>query len=289
MTRPRLMAAAIAVAGLLAACPSSENGGDRAAPSTVADTGSGDVWRASEVVDGDTLKVVGPDGEVTVRVLGINTPETDECFSSQATEALEQLVMDVDLVLVSDTTDIDQFGRSLRYIETVGGLDLGAELVAGGYAISRRYEPDVARDSRYSVLQDEAQRDRLGLWAPDACGAPVVEGEVIEVTVNEDAPGDDTENLNGEWVRFSNVADASIDLSDWQVADETASNRYEFDDFVLQVGRSVTLFTGCGDDTDDEVYWCAGANAVWNNSGDTVFLRDPNGNLVAVFSYGTSG
>jgi endonuclease YncB( thermonuclease family) len=245
-------------------------------------------WRATEVVDGDTLYVVGPGGELKVRVLGINTPESGECFSEEATDALEDLVADADLVLVTDQTDLDQFERSLRYVETAEGLDVGAVLVAGGYAISRRYEPDVARDALYSDLQATARRDRVGLWAPDACGDPVVEGMVIEIDVNADAPGDDSENLNGEWVRFTSVADKPIDLDDWEVADESASHRYSFDEFVLDPGRSVTLYTGCGDDDDEEVFWCVGGSAVWNNAGDTVFLRDPNGNLVAVFAYGES-
>lgn len=57
---------------------------------------------------------------------------------------------------------------------------------------------------------------------PDACGDPVVEGLVIEVEINADAPGDDSENLNGEWVRFTSVADKPIDLENWEVAGESA-------------------------------------------------------------------
>ena len=38
-------------------------------------------------------------------------------------------------------------------------------------------------------------------------------------------------------------------------------------------GAAVTLFTGCGTDTDVERYWCNSDSAVWNNGGDTVFLR----------------
>ena len=255
--------------------------------SATPDSGA-DFWRATEVVDGDTLYVVGSGGELKVRVLGINTPESGECFSEEATDALEDLVADADLVLVADQTDLDQFERSLRYVETAEGLDVGAALVAGGYAISRRYEPDVARNALYSDLQATAQRDRVGLWAPDACGDPVVEGMVIEIEVNADAPGDDSENLNGEWIRFTSVADKPIDLDDWEVADESASHRYSFEEFLLDPGGSVTLYTGCGDDDDEEVFWCEGGSAVWNNAGDTVFLRDPSGNLVAVFAYGES-
>lgn len=275
------------VASLLASCTS--DGNRPVASDGTSGTSTSGLFRSTEVVDGDTLHVIGPDGgELTVRVIGINTPESGECFSSEATQALDDLVADADLVLISDRTDLDQFERSLRYVETANGLDVGAALVAGGYAISRRYEPDVARDALYSDLQTAAQRDQIGLWAPDACGAPVVVGKVIEVEENANAPGDDSDNLNGEWVRFTSVADKPIDMDDWEVADESASHRYSFDRFVLDPGRSVTLYTGCGDDGSDEVFWCNSSGPVWNNGGDTVFLRDPSGNLVAVFAYGES-
>ena len=54
---------------------------------------------------------------------------------------------------------------------------------------------------------------------------------------------------------------------------------------MLEPGASVTLFTGCGIDTATERYWCNEDSAVWNNSGDTVFLYDPAGNTVVTESY----
>ena len=56
--------------------------------------------------------------------------------------------------------------------------------------------------------------------------------------------------------------------------------------FIL---KGVTLFSGCGPDDETARYWCMSGSAVWNNSGDTVFLRDPSGNIVASLSYGDSG
>jgi hypothetical protein len=47
----------------------------------------------------------------------------------------------------------------------------------------------------------------------------------------------------------------------------------------------VRLVTGCGDDTSRTLHWCADGSAVWNNDGDTVFLRDDAGNLVASLTY----
>ncbi len=241
-------------------------------------------WRAVDVVDGDTLDVSGPGGELTVRIVGINTPEIDECLYEEAAEAVAELVDGEDLVLVRDESDVDRFGRALRYVELADGTDVGAALVADGLALARRYEPDTARHGRYAELQRSAREAGLGLWAPDACGVATT-GVSIDVEVNADAPGDDNENLNGEWVRFTNTGPEPVDLDGWEVADESATHRYEFDDAVLGPDASITLFTGCGSDTDDARYWCATNSAVWNNDGDTVFLRDPRGNNVVVSAY----
>src|SRR6056297_1071409 len=67
-------------------------------------------WRAVDVVDGDTLGVAGPDGELTVRIVGVNTPEVDECLYDEATDALAALVEGEELVLVRDESDVDRFG-----------------------------------------------------------------------------------------------------------------------------------------------------------------------------------
>jgi endonuclease YncB( thermonuclease family) len=295
---------ALATTALLAGCTSASSDGATAtggppvetpvetdpttAPPTSANEGT-DAWRSTEIVDGDTLYVSGPAGELEVRIIGINTPESGECFSEEATDALAALVDGNDLVLVADRSDVDQFGRALRYVETIDGVDVGAELVANGFAIARRYPPDDARADTYAALQRDAQREERGLWAPDACGSSDLGGVDIVIDVNADAPGDDGLNLNGEWVRFTNAGAEAIDLDGWEVADESASNRYTFSDLGLEPGAQVTLFSGCGPDDGTARYWCVSGSAVWNNSGDTVFLRDRNGNIVASLSYGDSG
>ncbi len=240
-------------------------------------------WAVASITDGDTLDVNGPDGRWTVRIIGINTPERGECFADEAAAALTALAAG-DLVLISDRSDTDQYDRKLRYIETVDGVDIGGEMVRGGYAIARRYEPDTARAATYERLQAEAEAAGFGLWAPDACG-PATSGVSIDLDIRYDADGNDNNNLNDEWVRFTNAGNSPLDLNGWQVADESASHRYNFRNLILQPGAAVTLYTGCGTDTDAERYWCNTGTAVWNNSGDTVFLRDPSGNNVITETY----
>ena len=296
--RRRAALVGLIAAVLLAAC-SSTNPDDAAGGSSVETRTSNpppqsatvgtDNWRSTEIVDGDTLYVSGPIGELEVRIVGVNTPESGECFSEEATDALAELVTGNDLVLVVDRSDVDQFGRGLRYVETADGVDVGAELVADGFAIARRYPPDDARADTYAELQRTAQREGRGLWAPDACGDSELDGVEIVIDVNADVPGDDGVNLNGEWVRFTNAGSDTVDLDDWEVADESASHRYTFNGLRLEPGAEVTLFSGCGPDDETVRHWCVSGSAVWNNSGDTVFLRDGNGNIVALLSYGESG
>jgi micrococcal nuclease len=236
------------------------------------------------VTDGDTIDVAGPDGSLTVRLIGINTPESDECWADQATAALSALIAGQAVTLVRDSSDTDQYGRALRYVEIAGGVDVGAALVESGHAISRRYEPDTSRSDRYDALQAQASDAGLGQWASDACGTPVASVS-ITVEIRFDAAGDDNNNLNDEWVRFINAGANPVDLDGWVVADESASHRYTFAGIVLVPGGSVTLYTGCGIDAPAARYWCNTSSAVWNNSGDTVFLRDPSGNNVVVHRY----
>jgi len=242
-------------------------------------------WTTVEVIDGDTIRVAGPDGEQKVRMVGINAPEQDECFYDEATAALQYSLGDRDLRLVRDVSDVDQYGRLLRYVELADGTDVGAELVEGGFVRSHHYEPDVSRNGEYDDLQAVAEQAGRGLWAPDACGTPVASGVSIAVDGQYDAPGDDNLNLNEEWVRFTNTGTAPIDMTGWQVADESSSHRYTFDDLALAPGASVTLFTGCGSDTATARHWCNEDSAVWNNGGDTVFLRDAAGSNVVAETY----
>lgn len=261
--------------------------GPRTSTPGLPDAPAGTGWSVVRVVDGDTLVVTDGAAETTVRLIGINTPEAGECLADEATAALIELVANGDVSLAADVSDRDSFGRALRYVETAAGLDAGRELVERGLAIERRYEPDVARSATYRAAQESARTAGRGMWAADACGEPDVTA-AIEIDVFADPPGDDTKDLNSEWVRFTNASSEAIDLDGWQVADESASHRYTFDELLVPPGQSVTLHSGCGADTATVRYWCNTGSAIWNNSGDTVFLRDANGNLVAHLGYGDS-
>lgn len=234
------------------------------------------------VLDGDTLDVRLPDGRTDrVRLLGVNAPEDGECFSTEAAAELERLVGDEAVVLVPDESDRDRYDRLLRYVE-VGGHDVGADLVDGGFAVVRVSEPDVAREAELRRREAAARDAGRGLWSPSACGPPSGQAGALSLAgLRLDAEGNDAENLNDEWVEVRNTGSAAVDLTGWGVRDESSSHRFTFPErFQLGPGTTVRIHSGCGVGSATELFWCTSGSAIWNNDGDTALLLDPAGNIV---------
>jgi len=83
-----------------------------------------------------------------VRYLGINTPESVdprkpvECFGKEASLKNKELVLNKKVVLEKDISEIDKYGRLLRYVY-VDGIFINLELIKQGYAQVATYPPDV--------------------------------------------------------------------------------------------------------------------------------------------------
>lgn len=236
------------------------------------------------ITDGDTLRLLIDGVNEPVRLIGINAPEGGECLAAEAAGRLGELVASGPITLRTDQTDRDQFDRLLRYVHA-DDVFVNEALVAEGLALAVRYEPDVAESDRLEAAQASAESSGVGMWDPAACGAAST-GTIEIGEVHYDASGNDNDNLNDEWVELINPGGTAVDLAGWSVKDESATHRYRFPDaFSLGQGQTVRLHTGCGDDTTSSLYWCNQGSAVWNKSGDTVFVLDANGNVVVAESY----
>ncbi len=129
------------------------------------------------VIDGDTIVVLDEGEKVTVRMIGIDAPETGkgnrpkECFGEEAGAHLSELLGMDEVVLISDTSQdlFDKYGRALMYVEQ-NGEDINALMIADGYAHEYTYRTPYARQALYRTAKDDAQHAQKGLWAPEACG-----------------------------------------------------------------------------------------------------------------------
>lgn len=147
----------------LAAC-STPSEGARPSPTVV------------EIIDGDTL-VIDFDGHVeTVRLLGVDTPETVDpnrpvqCFGAEASQFLEDsLPPGTPVDVVRDIEARDRFGRLLVYLSrTDDGTFVNAELLRGGYGDIAIYAPNTAYREQLEHALATARTSNAGLWG--ACG-----------------------------------------------------------------------------------------------------------------------
>ena len=99
-------------------------------------------------------------------------------------------------------------------------------------------------------------------------------GQVAVVLENSqlNAPGNDNENLNQQYICLQNRAETPVNMSGWLLRDAKGAT-YTFPSFELQPGTCVLVHTGNGTDTDTDLYWGRGSS-VWCNEGDTVSLYD---------------
>jgi micrococcal nuclease len=144
----------------------------------------------ASVTDGDTIRVLLNGGNEPVRLILIDTPETNdpnnpaECFGSEATAFLAWLLgLGGTLYLEPDVTDRDRFDRLLRYawLDFGGGeVYLVNEAMArSGYAAQATFPPDVKYETQIREAAAFAREHGYGLWA--ACQTDA-EGDTNELT-----------------------------------------------------------------------------------------------------------
>lgn len=138
--------------------PSSE--GTPASDAAPASEAERSVWSVVSFIDGDTFDAERDGTRERVRIIGIDTPEREQCGYAEASAALRDAIGGGSVTLVSGAeTDRDTYGRLLRYVE-VDDADVGLDLIERGLAVARY-------DSRSGQPHD---RERT-YWAADDASA----------------------------------------------------------------------------------------------------------------------
>lgn len=237
------------------------------------------------VIDGDSLAVAVNGIREEVRLIGINTPESDECHGEAARDAMRTIVEGAALVLVaSGDEERDQFGRLLRDV-FADGVWVNGFQVAEGHAVA--VQSGETTEAALIAAELNAFENGRGMWALDACG-PIPPDGALQVRVGDvryDPPGRDFENKEEEFVSIVNEGSAPVDLVGWGIRDESSQHRFTFPAVMLGPGDALRIRTGCGEDSDRDLYWCA-QDPVWSNGGDTVILQNGEGTVIDRFKYG---
>ena len=102
-----------------------------------------------------------------------------------------------------------------------------------------------------------------------------------------DAPGDDRQNLNGEWVQISNTGNDTVFIAGWVLSDKGRNTGYIFPAIYLVPGESITIYSGSGM-MNNTALFMGKTEPVWGNNGDTAVLKDGRGTVIDTAAEGVS-
>ena len=131
--------------------------------------GAADAVEVLRVIDGDTIIVASGEGSETVRLLGIDTPETHHptkpvgCWGPEAEEFTREHLEGRFVTLEDDIERTDLYGRHLAYVH-LDGERFNDRLLIEGYARILTIAPNGVY--RRVMLEEEMQAHRAnrGLW-----------------------------------------------------------------------------------------------------------------------------
>lgn len=136
-----------------------------------------------EVLDGDTVSVIYQGEQASVRLIGIDTPEsvhTDESknneYGKMASSFTRELLSDVEyLYLEFDISKYDTYERLLAYVyldeEATFEESINFLLVAEGYALNKEFKPNIKHASALASACRTAKAEDKGLWSVDGIDA----------------------------------------------------------------------------------------------------------------------
>ncbi|OGO14848.1 MAG: hypothetical protein A2Z02_00425 [Chloroflexi bacterium RBG_16_48_7] len=116
-----------------------------------------------EIIDGDTVRI---EGNISVRYLGVDTPEIGEPYYIESKYYNARLLQGRKITLQIDITDKDAYGRLLRYVYA-DTVMVNTELVRQGYAFvyAKSKFPDNKNYDIFKSALDEAIGRGKGIWS----------------------------------------------------------------------------------------------------------------------------
>lgn len=142
------------------------------------------------VVDGDTLKININGTTTTLRLIGIDTPETVDprktvqCFGKEASNKAKELLSGKKVRIEKDSTqgELDKYGRLLAYIYREDGLFYNKYMIEQGYAHEYTYNLPYKYQAEFKAAEKSARENQLGLWSPNTCSGNTTNAASVTTT-----------------------------------------------------------------------------------------------------------
>lgn len=135
------------------------------------------LYKVNRVVDGDTIKVYINNKLESIRLIGLDTPETVDprkkvqCFGIEASNKAKKLLSGKNVILEKDETqdERDKYGRLLLYVYLEDGTFFNKWMIENGYGHEYTYNIPYRYQAEFKNAEKYARENKLGLWADDAC------------------------------------------------------------------------------------------------------------------------
>jgi micrococcal nuclease len=130
-----------------------------------------------KVVDGDTLAVNIGGKNTTIRLIGLDTPETVDprkpvqCFGMEASKKAKELLTGKRVRIEADPSqgELDKYGRMLAYVFLEDGTLFNKLMISEGYGHEYTYNIPYKYKKEFKEAETDAREEKKGLWAPQAC------------------------------------------------------------------------------------------------------------------------
>ncbi len=182
----------------------------------ITDSTQTQTFQVSRIIDGDTIKT---SSGITIRLIGINTPEKSQLFYTEAKNYLTTLIQNKTIQV--ETYGTDKYSRTLAYI-FLDDKNINEQILKQGLATLYYYE----KDSHYKTLKQAEEFARLnqkGLWqkSPDENCIEITEfqtneseklilknncNKILNITFKDDATHIYQTNLNPNSIFIQNFS-----------------------------------------------------------------------------------
>lgn len=165
-------------------------------PVSMESTMPNEFYEVVSVTDGDTIKVKMNGKTETLRLLGMDTPETVDprtevqCFGKEASDKAKELLTGKKVRLESDPTqgELDKYQRLLRYVYLEDGTSFNKWMIENGFAHEYTYNAPHKYQAEFKVAEKTARENKRGFWG-DICNGdttkpaekPVARATVVPV------------------------------------------------------------------------------------------------------------
>ncbi len=134
-------------------------------------------YKVVNVIDGDTLDVEIEGKATRLRLIGLDTPETQDprkpvqCFGKEASDKAKELLAGKVVELEADATqdEKDKYGRLLRYVILPNGDNFALAMIKTGFGHEYTYNTPYKYQGEFKAAEAAARTNKLGLWAESTC------------------------------------------------------------------------------------------------------------------------